>query len=147
MTEIKEFSKVLRAFSIKANCVAYHSVGGYYFYDLKLESSAKVKDITKHLDEIALFLKAKKKPSVKIIHEEGIVRLEFPNEKSKMLNLFDFFETGKIPTGDLPCLLGQTVDGRPIWMDLSQNPHMIVSGTTGSGKSTFLHNIIANLYN
>ena len=39
------------------------------------------------------------------------------------------------------------VDGRPMWMDLAQNPHMIVAGTTGSGKSTLLHNIIANLLN
>jgi S-DNA-T family DNA segregation ATPase FtsK/SpoIIIE len=62
-----------------------------------------------------------------------------------MIHLLDIGPKYALPTGELNCLLGETDEGKPLWMDLAQNPHMIVSGTTGSGKSTALHVIIANL--
>lgn len=147
MENITSFNKILVAFKIKANCVNYKNVDNYFYYDIKLSHSAKVKDIVKYIDEISLALKAPCKPSVKLIHNEGIVRLEFAQPRSSSLNLFDYFTNDKLPKGDLICLLGQSVDGQKVWMDLAQNPHMIVSGTTGSGKSSLLHNIIANIFN
>jgi S-DNA-T family DNA segregation ATPase FtsK/SpoIIIE len=62
-----------------------------------------------------------------------------------MLKLLDLLGQYKAPDGNLVCLLGQTDDGQNIWMDLSANPHMLVAGTTGSGKSVLLHNIVANM--
>lgn len=119
----------------------------YFYYDLKLNPNAKVKDISKYSDEISLALKTTGKPSVKILHQEGVVRLEFATPRTHTLKLFDYFANDNIPKGEINCLLGQMVDGRKMWMDLAQNPHLIVSGTTGSGKSTLMHNIIANLLN
>lgn len=147
MEEINLFNKILEAFKIKATCTSYNIVDNYFYYDIKLNPSTKVKDINKYMDEISLALKTPCKPSLKVIHNEGIVRLEFAQPRKSTLNLFDYFTNDNIPKGELVCLLGQTVDGKPMWMDLSQNPHMIISGTTGSGKSSLLHNIIANIFN
>jgi len=147
MDTIQDFNKIIHSFNIKANCVNYQKVDNYFYYDLKLNPNAKVKDIQKYGDEISLALKTPCKPGVKVLHQEGVVRLEFVTPRTNNLNLFDFFTNKKIPTGEINCLLGQKVDGQKMWMDLSQNPHMIVSGTTGSGKSTLLHTIIANLLN
>lgn len=147
MENIQSFNKILEALNIKASCVDFQKIDNYFFYDLKLNPSAKVKDVNKYLEEISLMLKASCKPSIKIIHQKGIVRLEFVDPRDKPLNLFDYFSNDNVPKGDLVCLLGQSVDGSKVWMDLSQNPHMIISGTTGSGKSTLLHNIIANVFN
>lgn len=147
MIETDQFNKILNSFNIKATCVNYKIIDNYFFYDIRLDPAAKVKDINKYADEISLALKASKKPSIKVMHNLGIVRLEFGIPRNSPLKLFDYFSNNEIPKGDLTCLLGQTVDGNKMWMDLSQNPHMIVSGTTGAGKSTLLHNIIANLYN
>jgi S-DNA-T family DNA segregation ATPase FtsK/SpoIIIE len=147
MEEINSFNKILEAFKIKATCTSYNVVDNYFYYNIKLNPSAKVKDITKYMDEISLALKTPCKPSLKVIHSEGIVRLEFALPRKTTLNLFDYFTNDNVPKGELVCLLGQTVDGKPMWMDLAQNPHMIISGTTGSGKSSLLHNIIANLFN
>jgi DNA segregation ATPase FtsK/SpoIIIE, S-DNA-T family len=147
MEKIDSFNKTLQAFKIKATCVEYKVVDNYFYYDVKLSPSTKVKDLTKYLDEISLSLKTPCKPSVKILHKEGVIRLEFAQPRTSTLNLFDFFTNSNLPKGELLCLLGQTVDGRKMWMDLAQNPHMIVSGTTGSGKSCLLHNIIANIFN
>jgi S-DNA-T family DNA segregation ATPase FtsK/SpoIIIE len=147
MDTINQFNKILSSFNIKATCVNAKQFDNYFFFDLKLKPNAKVKDIQKYGDEISLALMTPCKPSVKILHEQGIVRLEFVTLRNKPLQLFDYFTNNGVPEGNLVCLLGQTVDGQKVWMDLAQNPHMIVAGSTGSGKSTMLHNIIANMLN
>lgn len=147
MELVQQFNSILKAFKIKAECVSYHKSDNYTYYDLRLMPNCKVKDIQRYSDEISLALKTPCKPSIKILHEQGVVRLEFASPRTSTLNLFDYFTNTDIPSGDIRCLLGQTVDGRHMWMDLAANPHMIVSGTTGSGKSVLLHNIIANLLN
>lgn len=147
MDPVIHINQILSSFNIHANCIAANQSDGYTFFDLRLFPDAKVKEIQRYSDELSLALRAPCKPSFKVLHEQGIVRIEFATPRSKPLNLFDFFTNDNIPAGDLICLLGQTVDGQKMWMDLLQNPHMLIAGTTGSGKSTLLHTIIANMYN
>lgn len=123
-----------------------HQVDNYVYYDLKLQPRGKVKEIQRYSDEISLALK-KSKPSVKVLHEQGVVRVEFASPREKPLQLFDLFTNDHVPKGGLVCLLGQTVEGKKVWTDLLDNPHCLIAGTTGSGKSTLLHNIIANVFN
>jgi len=146
METTERLNQILKAFKIKAICLSAGNSASYSFFDLHLFPNAKVKDIQKYSDEISLALRAPGKPSFKILHQQGIVRMEFANHSHQHLNLLDYF-TNNEPEGDLICLLGQTVEGNQVWMDLLQNPHLLVSGTTGSGKSTLLHNIIANIFN
>lgn len=146
MDTVQHFNQILSSFNIKATCLNMHQVDNYVYYDLKLHPRAKVKDIQKYADEISLALK-KSKPSVKVLHEQGVVRVEFASPRETPLKLFDLFTNDDVPKGGLVCLLGQTVDGNKIWVDLLDNPHCLVAGTTGSGKSTLLHNIIANVFN
>lgn len=147
MESIKDFNYILKSFNIKATCVNHGRLDNYFYYDLHLNPNAKVRDIQKYGDEISLALKTPGKPSMKVLHSEGVVRLEFASPRTNVLKLFDYFTNKDIPKGEINCLLGQTVDGQRMWMDLAQNPHMLVSGTTGSGKSVLLHNIVANLHN
>lgn len=147
MNHIEKFNNILQSFKINANCINYKSIDNYFFYDIKLSQNAKVKDITKFSDEISLLLKTPCKPSIKIVREEGFVRLEFVSHRSNKLKLFDYFINKKVPKMDITCLLGQSVNGERMWMDLAANPHLLIAGTTGSGKSTLIHNIIANLLN
>ena len=146
MDTIQQFNQILSSFNIKATCLSMHQVDNYVYYDLKLHPRAKVKEIQKYSDEISLALK-KSKPSVKVLHEQGVVRVEFASPREKPLKLFDLFMNDDVPSGSLVCMLGQTVDGKKVWVDLLDNPHCLVAGTTGSGKSTLLHNVIANIFN
>lgn len=145
MQEINNINLILNEFKIKAYCVNYQSINNYSFYDLKLNSITKVKDIQNIGNEISLALQAPCKPAIKVLHAQGVVRLEFISSKIKKINLLNLMLNSVRPQGELMCLLGTKVDGDSLWMDLSKNPHMIVSGTTGSGKSILLHNIIANI--
>lgn len=147
MEAIQNFNEILKSFNIKAFCTNYQKIDNYSYFDLRLSPNTKVKDLQKYSDEISLLLKTPCKPSVKILHSQGLVRLEFITLRKHVLNLFEYFTNDQVPTGELICLLGKTVDDQRVWMDLIQNPHMIISGTTGSGKSTLLNNIIANVLN
>ena len=152
MEHITEFNNILRSFKIKATCVDYQKTNNYVCYDLRLEPHAKIRDLSKWSDEISLSLKACSKPNIKVLHSQGLVRLEFASLRMEPLNLFDYFTNDwsanqELLGGGLFCLLGETSNGKRMWMDLAQNPHMIIAGTTGSGKSTLLHTIIANLLN
>lgn len=147
MEPIHQFNSILHSFNIKANCVNYQQLENYFYFDVQLQDSTKVKDLQKIVDEISLSLKTPGKPNINILHEQGIVRLEFISHRKNVLKLFDMFSTTPVPKGTINCVLGQKVDGSPMFMDIAQNPHMIVAGTTGSGKSVLLHNIIANVSN
>jgi DNA segregation ATPase FtsK/SpoIIIE, S-DNA-T family len=147
METTQQINKILSSFNIKASCLTASQSDNYRFFDLKLSPNAKVRELHKYSDELSLALRAPCKPSFKVLHEQGIVRMEFAIPRTKTLKLFDYFTNDNVPAGDLTCLMGQTVDGERVWMDLLQNPHMLVAGTTGSGKSTFLHTIIANVFN
>jgi DNA segregation ATPase FtsK/SpoIIIE, S-DNA-T family len=147
MESIERFNQILESFRIRAQCIGGQKADNYFYYDLRLAANARVRDVHRYSDELSLALKTPSRPSIKVLHDQGIVRLEFAIPRTKTLHLFDLFTNEDIPEGDLVCLLGQSVDGKLLWMDLAQNPHMLVAGTTGSGKSTLLHNLVANLHN
>lgn len=147
MDPINNINQILRTFNIKATCVAHRQVENYSSYDLVMNDNGKVRDVKKYIDEIALALKATSKPNIKLLCTDGIVRLEFAGPRTNALKLFDYFTNNDVPVEGINCLLGQTTEGKRLWMDITQNPHLLISGTTGSGKSILLHNIIANLFN
>ncbi len=144
MQEIQNFNKILDVFKIDATCIDFQKNNNFYFYDLKLNNSTTVKNIVKFSDEISLSLLATGKPNIKAIHDKGIVRLEFSNKDKKQINLFEKLCRLNL-SGQIPCYLGSSVDGSDVCMDLSKNPHLLIAGTTGSGKSVLLHNIIGNI--
>jgi S-DNA-T family DNA segregation ATPase FtsK/SpoIIIE len=147
MNTVLQFNSILDSFKIKASCVSMHQVDNYVYYDLRMHPQTRVKEIQKYSDEISLALRKPGKPSIKVLHELGVVRVEFATPREKPLKLFDIFSNDNVPAGDLICLLGQKVDGGKVWMNLMDNPHLLIAGTTGSGKSTLLHNIIGNVFN
>jgi S-DNA-T family DNA segregation ATPase FtsK/SpoIIIE len=147
MDTTQQINQILSSFKIDASCLSASQTDSYQFFDLRLAPNTKVRQLQRVSDELSLALRASCKPSFKVLHELGVVRMEFASPRSKPLRLFDYFTNEKVPKGDLICLLGETVDGQKVWMDLMLNPHMLVAGTTGSGKSTLLHNIVANVFN
>lgn len=143
---VQKFNTILSAFRIKANCINHYSINNCSFYELKLDPMTKIKDIEKFSNEITLALQETTTPNFNLLLDKGILRLEYIKASSKKM---DFFEqsNNKCPPEDciIPVLLGNDIYGNDIWMDMHQNPHLLVAGCTGSGKSVALHNIIANI--
>jgi S-DNA-T family DNA segregation ATPase FtsK/SpoIIIE len=141
----EKINKIFLQFKIKAKCASIKETSNYYLFDIELIDNCKVKDIQKYINEISLHLKLSK-PNLTMAHDAGAVRLEFLKPNREIIDLFDNLPSVVVPSYDIPCMLGETSDGNKLWIDLSKNPHTLVAGTTGSGKSSVLHVLIANIF-
>lgn len=139
-----DIKSVLNELKINAVVVNVNEDEGYSNVDLQLQGKSKIKDLERHAVEIGLAVK-QGKPVIKPLYESGLVRLEFIHKRKEILSYFD--QSFKTPKGDTQCYIGDTVDNEPVFMNLCENPHLLVAGTTGSGKSTFFHTLIANMVN
>ena len=103
----------------------------------------RVNKITNLEDDIALSLAAKSVRIFAPIPGTSLVGIEIPNEKSQAVNLADVLPYAK--GGPLECAFGRDSEGKPIVVDLASLPHLLVAGTTGSGKSVLLNAIVMSM--
>jgi len=141
---IDSLNAVLKSFKVKASCVDAKRHRHFGFFDIKLAPGCKIADITKLSQEISLALQTKTFVSPKPIPELGIVRLQAVMEDSETLHFDDLYKKNPRGKGVLPLLMGETEEGNPLYMEMNKNPHLLIAGCTGSGKSTVLHLMIAN---
>lgn len=104
---------------------------------------SRMKNLEKNAEPIAIGFNSCELPEFKFVPNEGIVKMKFTTSKPHILN-FNSMDYKNVPSGKVPVLLGETDEGEPYWMDLAKNPHTLIAGTTGSGKSSLLHVIINN---
>ncbi|PIE97730.1 MAG: cell division protein FtsK [Treponema sp.] len=107
----------------------------------------KLSKITGLQDNIALRLAA---PSVRIVAPipgKEAVGIEVPNKNRAIVSLRELIETDVPELEDMhiPVILGKDITGRPQTMDLSQTPHLLIAGATGSGKSVCVNSIILSI--
>jgi len=110
-------------------------------------TKVKVSKISALADDLALALAA---PSIRIeapVPGKGFVGIEVPNPEVSLVALRDLLESpqARKVTSKLRIALGRDVSGRPIAADLATMPHLLIAGTTGSGKSVCVNTIIACL--
>ncbi len=107
----------------------------------------KVQAIARLADDLALSLAAR---SIRIeapVPGKGFVGIEVPNSETALVGLRDIMESPEYARIDskLRIGMGQSVDGTPVVADLTAMPHLLIAGTTGSGKSVCVNAIIACL--
>lgn len=148
MKELENYYKavalntVFDNYKINAQCIAHTKIRNTSLYDIKLGNGTKIKTISNFAKEIALGIKSQTIPTIKIVPEKGIIRLEILNNEPQKI---PFYSKGETPKGyNIPIYLGSSIEENDMWIDLSKNPHTLIAGCTGSGKSTLLHTIIAN---
>lgn len=131
----------LRQFKIKARIKQCRREGAFLVCDVALEPGGKVRQIERHSMEIALAIRATAEPLVYPVPSEGVVRLELMMEDPGPVPFLDLANSREFQGSDavLPVALGVARNGRCLVADLAQMPHLLVAGTTGSGKSMALH--------
>jgi len=143
--KINNLNLVLESLNIGAVCVAANQHRHLTSYDIKLNPTTRIKTIDRYAGEIALLLKCKSlTPTVTVVPEEGVVRITVAERSANVLEFGSIVKDARKPSGVLPILLGES-NGHPLWTRMEKNPHIIVAGETGSGKTVLLHTIIANV--
>ena len=112
-------------------------------FKISMGEGERVSKIVNLEDDIALSLAAKSVRIFAPIPGTSLVGIEIPNEKPQPVFLSDVlpYATG----GPLDCAFGRDSEGKPIVVDLAGLPHLLVAGTTGSGKSVLLNAIIMSM--
>jgi DNA segregation ATPase FtsK/SpoIIIE, S-DNA-T family len=116
-------------------------------YELEPAAGVKINKITNLSDDLALALRA---PSIRIIAPipgKAAVGIEIPNNTREPVQLLDVLdhETFLQSSLKLPIALGVDIVGSPMITDLIRMPHLLIAGTTGSGKSVCLNAMICSI--
>ena len=137
--------EVLSHFKIEAKLVG--TVVGPHVsrYELQLAPGTKVGKIAQLKDDLAYALASTDIRILAPIPGKKAVGVEVPNARRKMVRLGDIYQ-GR-PDGSSPLLswLGKDISGQAVSMDLAKMPHVLVAGTTGSGKSGSVNAILTSM--
>ena len=116
-------------------------------FEFKPASGIKVSQITNLADDLALAMQAERIRIVAPIPGKSAVGVEIPNRTSRIIYLKEILSSRVMKESDttLPLALGLTISGEPFSVDLASMPHLLIAGSTGSGKSVCLNCIINSL--
>ncbi|MDQ3637749.1 MAG: DNA translocase FtsK [Actinomycetota bacterium] len=115
-------------------------------YELRLGSGVKVSKVSNLQQDIAYALAATEVRILAPIPGKSAVGVEVPNTKPAQVTLGDVFrEYPEANDWSLPVGLGKDISGRAVFFDLAEMPHLLVAGTTGSGKSVMLNGLLTSL--
>ena len=145
--KIKILIEKLKQFKIEGDVVRYYVGPVVTTFEFKPLPHIKVSKILSLQDDLAMALKAQ---SIRIqapIPGKDVVGIEIPNEKVETIYLreileSDIFKKAKSP---LTIALGKDIVGAPFVTDLKKLPHLLIAGTTGSGKSVGINAMILSL--
>lgn len=112
-------------------------------FKVSMGEGERVNKIVNLQDDIALSLAARSVRVFAPIPGTSLVGIEIPNEKAQPVYLSDVLPYAK--GGPLECAFGRDSEGKPIIVDLAELPHLLVAGTTGSGKSVLLNSIVMSM--
>ncbi|MDD3146432.1 MAG: DNA translocase FtsK [Candidatus Riflebacteria bacterium] len=139
--------KTLEEFGIKATVTAIVEGPAVSRFELKPAAGVKVSRITALDNDIALALAAS---SIRIeapIPGKPALGIEIPNANPTPVYFYDLLKNDKFKKNPVPLnlALGVTINGQPVFADLSDMPHLLIAGSTGSGKSVCVNTIIASI--
>jgi S-DNA-T family DNA segregation ATPase FtsK/SpoIIIE len=141
-----QMNGVLSGLGINGSCVRAEAHRHLAFFDIQLNrKQSSLRILENSAKEIALHMKTKTIPIMKIVPEEGVVRMQVALKTATPVDLKSLWNGIRFPKNMIfPFLLGEDDGGEKLWMDMNDNPHLLIAGSTGSGKSTLIHNLICN---
>jgi len=150
-SELKEavfqLEKKLRDFGVEGKVVEVRTGPLITVFEFEPASGVKVSKILNLADDLALGMKAESVRIVGPIPGKGRIGIEIANRIREKVYLSEIISSEKFRRTDqkLPLALGKDIAGGPVIADLEPMPHLLIAGTTGSGKSVCLHSIIISL--
>lgn len=116
-------------------------------YELQPAAGVKISKITNLSDDIALNLAAKGVRIEAPIPGKAAIGIEVPNKVTSMVSLRELIDSDEFKgsSSKLSCVLGRDISGEVVVTDLSKMPHLLIAGTTGSGKSVCVNSLLMSI--
>ncbi|HEU4462092.1 MAG TPA: DNA translocase FtsK, partial [Solirubrobacterales bacterium] len=141
----RKLVETLGHFGVEAKIVGVVSGPHVSRFELRLAPGTKVKKVTELANDIAYALASTDIRILAPIPGKQAVGVEVPNRTRKMVRLGDIYAGRPEKTSPLVAWLGKGIDGNPVWTDIAKMPHVLVAGTTGSGKSGCVNAILSSI--
>ena len=150
-SKINETAEILKSvfhdFNIDGHVVTAHVGPAVTQYEMEIKAGTKLSKILGINREIALALAAKDVRIQAPIPGKKTVGIEIPNAQTAMVSVREILETIKPEDDDKKLLVtfGQDIMGNPVTWQINKTPHMLVAGSTGSGKSVCINSLIVSM--
>jgi len=146
-TKAAELEKLLSEFNVNARVVAAETGPVVTMFELELAAGVKVSHISSLANDIARALGAGAVRVVAPIPGKHTIGIEVPNNEKEKVRMKSMMELagGKPARMEIPLFLGKDSSGEALVSDLSKMPHLLIAGTTGSGKSVCINTVIVGV--
>lgn len=145
--KIEDLIEKLAHFKIEGDVVRTYAGPVVSTFEFKPAANIKVSKILSLQDDLAMALRAQTIRIQAPIPGKDVVGIEIPNESVETIYLREIFESKlfKESSSPLTMVLGKDIVGKPFITDLKKLPHLLIAGTTGSGKSVGINSMILSL--
>jgi len=149
--ELELVSRLVEAklldFKVEAQVVAVYPGPVITRFELDLAPGMKVSKISSLAKDLARALSAISVRVVEVIPGKSVIGLELPNKHREIVRLSEVISCPEFleSSSPLTMVLGKDIAGEPVVVDLAKMPHLLVAGTTGSGKSVGVNTMIVSL--
>jgi S-DNA-T family DNA segregation ATPase FtsK/SpoIIIE len=139
--------KTFADFSLNVKVVGINTGPVITQFEVALETGLRVHKVTRLADDVALNLKVPSVRMVAPIPGKNTVGVEIPNEHRAVVRLKEVMLAAdrRAMQCKLPLFLGKDVEGRALVQDLADMPHLLIAGSTGTGKSVCMNTLIVSL--
>jgi S-DNA-T family DNA segregation ATPase FtsK/SpoIIIE len=141
----RKLVETLGHFGVEAKIVGIVSGPHVSRFELRLAPGTKVKKVTELANDLAYALASTDIRILAPIPGKQAVGVEVPNTRRRIVRLGDIYAGRPAKTSPLVAWLGKGIDGNAVWTDLAKMPHVLVAGTTGSGKSGCVNAMLSSI--
>jgi S-DNA-T family DNA segregation ATPase FtsK/SpoIIIE len=137
--------RCLASFGVEATVVGTISGPRVTRYELQLAPGIKVGKVAQLRDDLSYALATTEIRILAPIPGKQAVGVEVPNLSPNLVTLGDIYNEIPAPASPLAVWLGKGIDGQAVYSDLARMPHLLIAGTTGSGKSGCINAILTSI--
>lgn len=144
---VEVLHQVFKDFNIEGRVVAINPGPTVTQYEMEIKSGTRLSKVSGIHSEIALALAAKDVRIQTPIPGKSTIGIEIPNKKTSMVTVREILESvpKSMDSSKLLVTLGRNIMGRPVYAEINKTPHLLVAGSTGSGKSVCINSIIVSI--
>ncbi|HEY3578737.1 MAG TPA: DNA translocase FtsK [Gaiellaceae bacterium] len=137
--------QTLAHFGVEATVIGQISGPRVTRYELQLAPGTKVSKVAALKDDLSYALATTEIRILAPIPGKQAVGVELPNLSPNLVTLGDIFEPLPATASPVSVWLGKDISGAAVWTDLARMPHLLIAGTTGSGKSGCLNTLLTSV--
>ena len=151
IAELEQLSELLeiklQEFNVKAEVVQAIPGPVVTRFEVELAAGIKASKVTGISRDLARSLSMASLRVVEVIPGKPYIGIEVPNKQREMVRLIELLNTEKYkdPSAQISMAMGKDIGGKAIITDLARAPHMLVAGTTGSGKSVLVNSMLLSM--